>query len=51
MLAVIVWLLFCLLCGKWASNWNRSPIVWFCIAFLLSPLIAALSLLFVGKNK
>jgi len=51
LLPVVIWLLFCLLVGRSASSFQRSPFAWFLLSLLISPLIAYLLLLFVGNPQ
>lgn len=41
---LIPWLVFSVAVGIWASNRGRSGIGWFLLAFMLSPLLAAIIL-------
>ena len=45
MLIVAIWLAFAILVGVVASSRGRSGFGWFCIAALISPLIAILVLM------
>ena len=51
MLVVFLWILFTVLVGFWAKNWNRSAILWGLVAIILSPLFASICLLLVGNAK
>jgi len=41
---------FSALVGYWANNWGRNGWLWFFIALLISPLITAIILLFMGRD-
>ena len=43
------YLLFVVLIGFWASKWNRSVLVFVLIAFIFSPVVAGVILLFMGN--
>lgn len=48
---IFFWLFLAIAVGFLASNYNRSGIGWFFIACIVSPLIAGIFLLIIGKNK
>jgi sugar phosphate permease len=48
---IIVFIIFSALIGYWANNWGRNGWLWFFIALLISPLITAIILLIVGRDK
>lgn len=39
------------LIGYWASNWGRNGWVWFAVSLVISPVITAVILLIMGKDK
>ena len=41
---------FSALVGYWANNWGRNGWLWCFIALLISPLITAIVLLFMGRD-
>lgn len=45
-----IWLLLCILIGKWADNWGRSGVTYFFGSLFCSPILGALSLLIEGRN-
>ncbi|MEZ9519811.1 SHOCT domain-containing protein [Vibrio splendidus] len=45
-----LWFLFAVLVGYFASNYNRSGLLWFLLACILSPLISGIILLVLGRN-
>ena len=47
---LIILIIFSALVGYWANNWGRSGWLWFFIALLVSPLITAVILLFMGRD-
>ena len=47
---LIILIIFSALVGYWANNWGRSGWLWFFIALLVSPLITAVILLFMGRS-
>lgn len=47
---ILVWLLFAILIGVWAQKLHRVGFAWAILAVLISPLIAALFLLVLGKD-
>jgi mannose/fructose/N-acetylgalactosamine-specific phosphotransferase system component IIC len=47
---VLLYLLFCALVGRFASNRGRSAGMWFLVALLISPLIALLIVLVMGEG-
>jgi len=47
---VIIALIFSALIGYWANNWGRNGWLWFVVAVLISPLITAIILLFMGRD-
>lgn len=48
---LIFLLIFSALIGYWASNWGRNGWMWFFIALVISPLISAIILLIIGRDK
>lgn len=46
---VIVWLVFAVLVGVWASSWERSGVGYFLGSLALSPFVAGIFLLLSGK--
>ena len=47
---IIFLVIFSALIGYWANNWGRNGWLWFFIALLVSPLITAIVLLFMGRD-
>ena len=47
---LIFLIIFSALIGYWANNWGRNGWLWFVIAVLVSPLITAVILLFMGRD-
>ena len=47
---IIFALIFSALVGHWANNWGRNGWLWFVIALLFSPFIAAIVLLVMGRD-
>ena len=47
---IIFLVIFSALIGYWANNWGRNGWLWFFIALLISPLITAIVLLFMGRD-
>ena len=47
---IIFLVIFSALIGYWANNWGRNGWLWFVIAVLVSPLITAVILLFMGRD-
>ena len=47
---IIFLVIFSALIGYWANNWGRNGWLWFVIAVLISPLITAVILLFMGRD-
>lgn len=47
---ILIAVLFSALVGYWANNWGRNGWLWFFIALLVSPLITAVILLFMGRD-
>tara|TARA_R110001583_G_scaffold158496_1_gene310422 strand:+ start:1466 stop:1720 length:255 start_codon:yes stop_codon:yes gene_type:complete len=45
------YLFFVALIGFWASKWNRSVMVLVLVAFIFSPVVAGIILLFMGNNN
>lgn len=39
------------LIGYWASTWGRRGWLWFVISLIISPIITAIVLLIMGKDK
>ena len=48
---LIFLIIFSALIGYWASNWGRNGWLWFFVALLISPLISAIILLIIGRDK
>ena len=48
---LIFLIIFSVLVGYWASNWGRNGVLWFFVALLISPLISAIILLIMGRDK
>lgn len=46
----LFWILLSVAVGFWASQWNRSFVMWLLIAGVLSPVIGAIILLLNGVN-
>ncbi len=51
LLIIILSVLLSVLIGKWGSSWGRSFGGWFVCSLFLSPVIAAIILLLVGKSE
>jgi hypothetical protein len=49
--SIVVWFILCVLIGLWAEKWYRSSVKWAIISLFISPLIGALILACMGKNK
>jgi len=47
---IIFLVIFSALIGYWANNYGRNGWLWFLIALLISPLITAIILLFMGRD-
>ena len=47
---ILIAVVFSALVGYWANNWGRNGWLWFFIALLISPLITAIVLLFMGRD-
>ena len=47
---ILIAVIFSALIGYWANNWGRNGWLWFFIALLISPLITAIVLLFMGRD-
>lgn len=47
---LMLWLFLCALIGVWASNLYRNGAGWALVALILSPVIAGLILLVIGKD-
>ena len=47
---LIFLIIFSALIGYWANNWGRNGWLWFVVAVLISPLITAVVLLFMGRD-
>ena len=45
------WVFFCFLIAWWAAEWARSPIAYFFLSALCSPLVGALVLAVQGKAQ
>jgi len=50
-LGVVCWGLPCLLIAHWADKWGHRGWVWLLVALLISPLLAALIVLMLGKDE
>lgn len=48
---ILIAIVFSGLVGYWANNWGRNGWLWFVIALFISPLITAVILLIMGKDK
>ena len=48
---IIVWMLCCALVGRLAASLHRPPATWFLLALLLSPVVTAVVLLFLGDPE
>ncbi len=48
---IFFWFLLAIAVGFLASNYNRSSFLWFLLACIISPIIAAIFLLIMGKNN
>lgn len=48
---LIILIVFSGLVGYWANNLGRNGWLWFFVALLVSPLITAIILLIIGKDK
>ncbi|EGQ8472851.1 SHOCT domain-containing protein [Vibrio alginolyticus] len=48
---IFFWFFLAIAVGFLASNYNRSGFLWFLLACIVSPLIAGIFLLILGKNK
>lgn len=48
---LIILIIFSGLVGYWANNWGRNGWLWFFVALLVSPLITAIILLIIGRDK
>jgi|GEM_PF-3507085 len=48
---LFVYLLFVALISWWAAQWNRDPTIWALLAFILSPIIAAIMLIVLGEEE
>jgi hypothetical protein len=47
---LIVWVLFALAMGGWASSWGRSGAGYFALSFFFSPILSTLVLLVAGNK-
>ena len=47
---ILIAVIFSALIGYWANNYGRNGWLWFFIALLISPLITAIILLFMGRD-
>ena len=47
---ILIAVIFSALIGYWANNWGRNGWLWFFVALLISPLITAIILLFMGRD-
>jgi hypothetical protein len=50
-LIALSWLAFTILIGWWANQWGRDWVLWGALAFLLSPIIAAVALAVIGEDQ
>ena len=48
---IALWTLFTLLIAVWAKKWNHSWLIWVVVSLLISPFIAGLILLLIGKES
>jgi hypothetical protein len=48
---ILIAVVFSALVGYWANNWGRNGWLWFVVALLISPLISAIILLVMGRDK
>lgn len=49
---ILIFLIFwSALIGYWASNWGRNGWIWFVVSLVISPVITAIVLLIMGKDK
>jgi len=48
---ILIAVVFSALVGYWANNWGRNGWLWFVVALLISPLISAIILMFMGRDK
>lgn len=51
MIWIILWIVFAILVGVGAHNWRRSGIGWFLLACVISPVIAGVALLILGRKQ
>lgn len=47
---LVVWLVLALAVGVWAARWGRSGTGWTLLSVVLSPLLAGIALLVVGRR-
>ena len=47
---ILIAVVFSGLVGYWAHNWGRNGWVWFFVSLLLSSLVTAIVLLFMGRD-
>ncbi len=47
---ILIWLLLCVLVAVGAENRNRSGFLWFIFSFFISPIVAGLILILLGRN-
>jgi hypothetical protein len=50
-MSFVIWLFFCVLVGRAAFSFHRSPAFWSLLAFVLSPLGAIVLLFIVGEVR
>ena len=48
---VSMYLILAILVGIWANQWNRSGFGWFLLAFIFSPVLMGIIMLFVGSYE
>jgi len=48
---ILIAVVFSALVGYWANNWGRNGWLWFVVTLLISPLISAIILLVMGRDK
>lgn len=48
---ILIAVVFSALVGYWANNWGRNGWLWFVVTLLISPLISAIILMFMGRDK
>lgn len=48
---IALWSLCTILIAVWAKKWNHSWLIWVVVSLLISPFIAGLILLLIGKES